>query len=196
MSKQGYKFGPMSDEHKARISAARKGQPRPENAGKPKNEAHILWGKVNVRGEDECWEWQGFKNEQGYGRTWFGDRGYYAHRVIYNLVYPGRIFLEAPTRTDEKGFLLHTCDNPACCNPKHLWIGTLQDNMDDKVKKGRLPDFSGDKGPRCKLTMDQAREARKLRKQGKPVRELSILFGISLPSMKSLLNGKSYKEAV
>ena len=57
-------------------------------------------------------------------------------------------------------------------------------------------DFSGDKGPRCKLTMDQAREARELRKQGKPVRELSILFGISLPSMKSLLNGKSYKEAV
>jgi DNA invertase Pin-like site-specific DNA recombinase len=68
--------------------------------------------------------------------------------------------------------------------------------MDDKVKKGRLPDFSGDKGPRCKLTMDQAREARELRKQGKPVRELAILFGISLPSMKSLLNGKSYKEAV
>ena len=196
MSKQGYKFGPMSKEHKTAISAARKGQPRPINAGKPANTPDVLWSKVDKRGEDDCWEWQGFRNEQGYGRTWINDRGYYAHRVIYNLVYPNQINLQAPKNSDQKGFLLHHCDNPACCNPKHLFVGNFQDNANDKVRRGRCVDFSGDKGPRCKLTMYQARQARELRKQGVSVRELANRFGISLPSMKSLLNGKSYKEAV
>lgn len=186
----------MSDEHKAKISAALKGRFRPPTSGRAPNTPDVLWSKVDVRGEDECWEWKGFRNHNGYGRTWINDRGYYAHRVIYNLVNPGQINLEAPKKTDEKGFLLHHCDNPACCNPKHLYVGNFQDNTDDKVRRGRCVDFSGDKGPRCKLTMNQAREARKLRRQGKSVRELAYEFGISLPSMKSLLNGKSYKEAV
>jgi hypothetical protein len=171
------------------------GQTMP-NPGRPANTPDVLWNKVDKRGEDECWEWKGYKNHDGYGRTWIKDRGYYAHRVIFNLANPNQISLEAPKSTDRSGFVLHHCDNPSCCNPKHLYLGNFKDNTRDKIERGRGVDFSGDKGPRCKLTMDQAREARELRKQGKPVRELAILFGISLPSMKSLLNGKSYKEAV
>jgi hypothetical protein len=171
------------------------GQAMP-NPGRPANTPDVLWNKVDKRGEDECWEWKGYKNHDGYGRTWIKDRGYYAHRVIFNLANPNQISLEAPKSTDRSGFVLHHCDNPSCCNPKHLYLGNFKDNTRDKIERGRGVDFSGDKGPRCKLTMDQAREARKLRKQGKPVRELAILFGVSLPSMKSLLNGKSYKEAV
>jgi len=192
---KGYKFGPMSDEHKAKISAATKGRKRPKFAGKAENTPNVLWSKVDVRGKDECWEWKGFRNEQGYGRTWINDKGYYAHRVIFDLVNPNQISLNAPKSTDEKGFLLHHCDNPACCNPKHLYVGTFQDNTNDKVRRGRCVDFKGDKGPRCKLTMDQAREARKLRKQGMSVRQLSYEYGISLASMKTLLAGKSYQEA-
>lgn len=66
--------------------------------------------------------------------------------------------------------------------------------MADKAAKGRSPDFKGDKGPRCKLTMVQARQARELKKNGMSTRELAKQFGISLPSMKTLLRGESYKE--
>lgn len=165
-------------------------------SGKPANTPEVLWSKVDKRGEDECWEWLGYKNENGYGRVQIKDWSYYAHRVIYDLVYPNIIERKAPKETSEKGFLLHTCDNPSCCNPKHLWIGTHKDNMEDKARKGRSPDFSGGKGPRCKLTMIQAKEARELKKNGMSTRELALKFGISLASMKTLLRGDSYKESI
>ena len=149
---------------------------------------------MEKKGEDECWPWLGYRNRDGYGRVKINDWQYYAHRVIYNLVYPGTIDIKAPKSTDEKGFLLHTCDNPSCCNPKHLWVGTHRENMEDKVRKNRQKRFPTDSGPRCKLTMTQAREARQLRKEGIPTRELALRFGLSLPSMKTLLAGKSYKE--
>jgi len=164
------------------------------NSGKAQNTPDVLWSKVDIRGEDECWEWKGFRNHDNYGRTWINQKGYYAHRVIFNLAYPGKIDLNAPRATDISGFVLHRCDNPPCCNPKHLYLGTFKDNTRDKVERRRCPDFSGDKGPRCKLTMEQARQARELRKQGQSVRSLAAQFGISLPSMKSLLRGDSYKE--
>jgi hypothetical protein len=164
------------------------------NVGRPANTPEVLWSKVDKKGEDDCWNWLGYKNKQGYGRTWINDHGYYAHRVIFNLAFPNTITLNAPESTADHGFLLHTCDNPSCCNPKHLFVGTHADNMADKVAKGRSPDFSGDKGPRAKLSMTQAREARQLRKDGIPTKELAKRFGISLPSMKTLLAGKSYKE--
>lgn len=165
-----------------------------KSPGRPANTNEVLWSKVDKRSEDECWNWKGFKNEDGYGRTWINDKGYYAHRVIFSLAFPNSISLNAPKSTDEKGFLLHTCDNPACCNPKHLWIGTHADNMADKAKKGRSPDFSGDKGPRCKLTMEQAREARLYRKNGMTITQLMEIFKLSRASMKTLLRCDSYKE--
>lgn len=166
----------------------------PGAPGRPANTPEVLWSKVDKRGEDECWPWKGYKNKEGYGRTWINDVGYYSHRVIFNLAYPNTITLNAPKSCDDFGFLLHTCDNPSCCNPKHLFVGTHLDNMRDKVAKGRSPDFSGDKGPRCKLSISQAREARKLRKEGASVKSLAEKFGLSLPSMKTLLRGESYKE--
>lgn len=164
------------------------------NPGRPANTPDVLWSKVDKRGEDDCWNWLGYKNKDGYGRTWINDCGYYAHRVIFDLAYPNTINLRAPKRTSDSGFLLHTCDNPSCCNPKHLFIGTHADNMADKVAKGRSPDFSGDKGPRCKLSMSQANEIRKLRKDGISAKKLAEMYGISLPSIKSIIAWRSYVQ--
>ena len=166
--------------------------PRPP--GKPANTPEVLWSKVDKKGDDECWNWLGLKNHQGYGRVQINEWSYYAHRVIFNLVNPNVIQLKAPKSYDETGFLLHTCDNPSCCNPKHLFVGTHAENMADKVAKNRQKRFPTDTGPRCKLTMEQAREARQLRLEGVPTRELAKRFNISLPSMKTLIRGESYKE--
>jgi hypothetical protein len=165
------------------------------NAGRPANTPEILWNKVDKRGEDDCWEWKGYKNHDGYGRTWIDDKGYYAHRVIFNLAYPNVINLSAPKSQDNYGFLLHTCDNPPCCNPKHLFVGTHKDNMLDKVAKNRQKKFPSDSGPRCKLSMSQAREARLLRKTGMTITQLMEKFNLSRASMKTLLRGDSYKES-
>ena len=164
------------------------------NPGRPANTPDVLWSKVDKKGEDECWPWLGYKNEQGYGRVMIDEWSYYAHRVIFNLVNPNVIQLSAPKSSDEYGFLLHSCDNPSCCNPKHLRVGTHAENMADKVAKNRQKTFPTDTGPRCKLTMTQARQARQLKKDGMSTRDLAAQFGISLPSMKTLLAGKSYKE--
>jgi len=88
----------------------------------------LFWDKVDIRGPDDCWEWTAFRNPKGYGmfKVRPGD-GYLAHRISYFLEHghnPG-------------AYCLHSCDNPPCCNPKHTFSGTQQDNMDDMRSKGR-----------------------------------------------------------
>lgn len=76
---------------------------------------------------DDCWEWGGVKNKQGYGRFYFKGKQVAAHRWSYEY-FIGKL-----------GGLhcCHHCDNPGCVNPFHLFAGTAQDNVDDKMKKGR-----------------------------------------------------------
>jgi len=94
---------------------------------------HKFLMQVTVRSSYECWDWNGYKNRNGYGEINTGKRksGSYksegASRVAYRL-YKGEI-----------GGLhvCHHCDNPGCVNPDHLFLGTHQDNMNDMVSKGR-----------------------------------------------------------
>lgn len=76
-----------------------------------------------------CWEWTKATNNIGYGMFRFDSNGMRtAHRVSYEL-YNGPI---------PKGMIVcHTCDNPKCVNPDHLWLGTQLDNYLDMVSKGR-----------------------------------------------------------
>lgn len=87
-----------------------------------------FWNKVNKGDENACWEWKASKTPLGYGRTTYQKRQSYAHRMAYIYTYS-----EIPD-----GLLVcHTCDNPACCNPKHLFLGSHKDNTQDMIKKGR-----------------------------------------------------------
>ena len=86
-----------------------------------------FWSKVDIKGDDECWEWTGCKDRDGYGLFNLKKRVVRSHRFVYSL-----------ENDIKKGqHICHTCDNPSCVNPKHLWQGTSQENHLDKLKKKR-----------------------------------------------------------
>lgn len=160
--------------------------------GRPANTPDVLWAKIDRRGPDECWPWLGWKNHQGYGRTEIKDRSYFAHRVIYALTHPGEIELSAPRDANERGFVMHTCDNPVCCNPAHLRLGTHRDNMQDKIAKGRAPDFKGERGPRAKLTAQDVADIRWIASKGIAASEMARLYGVHKSTIKHAISGRHY----
>ncbi len=88
-----------------------------------------FWSKVDKKAPDSCWEWKGNRSPKGYGGFWDGTVTMHAHRYSLQLKL-GRILL-----TDEHA--LHTCDNRGCVNPAHIYLGTNDDNIRDKVRRDR-----------------------------------------------------------
>lgn len=75
-----------------------------------------------------CWEVQGFRHKEGYGAMYYRGKQYRSHKLMYML---------AVGQIPEGLCVLHKCDNPPCCNPDHLWLGTRGDNIRDAASKGR-----------------------------------------------------------
>jgi len=84
---------------------------------------------VKVNKDTGCWEWTKYLNEFGYGRMRFNGKKELSHRVSYT------VFVEP---IPDGLLVLHTCDNPRCVNPEHLFLGTDKDNFEDAVAKGRI----------------------------------------------------------
>jgi hypothetical protein len=87
-----------------------------------------VFAKIDRRGPDECWLWRGRKTVCGYGEVRFGGKSQLAPRVVYSL---------AVGPIPDGLYVLHRCDNPPCCNPAHLFVGTQRDNVADMMAKGR-----------------------------------------------------------
>lgn len=90
-----------------------------------------FWSKVRIGEPDDCWEWTATRFPSGYGNFSMGARSQGkvgAHRVAYELA-NGPI----PPGMD----ICHHCDNPPCCNPRHLYAGSVSDNLRDAVRRGR-----------------------------------------------------------
>lgn len=130
-----------------------------------------FWAKVRVGAPDECWPWTRCRTKTGYGVTAVANRTVTAHRAAY-------IFTHGKTDAQH---ICHSCDNPACCNPAHLWAGTALANSRDKIAKGRAPTT-------C-LTEEQARRVKFGSENGA---DLAREFGVSRTTISQIRTGKTF----
>ncbi len=143
-----------------------------------------------IQGErTECWNWTGSIGDGGYGRIYVpgeGARG--AHRVSF------RHFknLGLPLPDGRKFPVCHTCDNPSCINPEHLYLGTPQKNMDDKVNRGRARGaHKGSKHHMAKLSEDDVRAIRERYDAGGVTQKtLSEEYGVARSSIARVVGAR------
>ena len=147
--------------------------------------AEEFWACVKKTEEDSCWEWQRATNAQGYGWLWWVDYNRLAHRVVWELT-QGSI--------PDGLFVLHTCDNPPCVNPKHLWLGTKRANAQDRERKGRGHDRRGISNGRAKLTEAMVLQARILWEEGCSLPELSEWFQTPKTTMHHAVSGYTWSH--
>lgn len=153
--------------------------------------ADRFWKKVDKRGPDECWPFVGEINNHGYGVfSPFADHvgRCLAHRKAWEVT-NGPI----PNELD----CCHHCDNPPCCNPSHLFVGTHADNMADRVRKGRSMKFAarGERIWSAKLTESHVREIRRIYSIGGiSHRKLGILFGMSKSGITGIISGRKWRH--
>ena len=134
-----------------------------------------FWSKVDVKkGFRDCWLWTGAKRD-GYGHIKIKGKSHSANRVAFEMFH-GR----------ELGDLkaLHRCDNKACCNPKHIYGGTAEQNMADMhMRIGRSD---------SKITPKDVREMRRSFEEGLSLKSVAADFGISARQASSIKSGRSW----
>lgn len=135
-------------------------------------------------GEGGCWNWTLGKSK-GYGAINYMGRVWAAHRVAYELT-KGAI--------PEGMSVCHSCDNPACINPDHLFVGTHKQNMHDMITKGRdkHPPMPGRLNPNSRLTELQVISLLKDYVAGIPRKDLCRRYGLRESSLSSYTDGKAW----
>lgn len=127
---------------------------RAEKARRAPSLTDRFWSKVNKKSQDECWPWTACvrRKDEGYGAFFYCGTNHPASRVAWILT-NGNV--------GPKTEVCHSCDNPPCCNPRHLFLGTRKDNNDDKVTKKRHA--FGERVNTAKLTEHEALEIKRLK---------------------------------
>lgn len=149
--------------------------------GYPQKFIDRFWSKVAIRAPDECWEWQAFR-VKGYGRIGLpgagqnGKKGR-SHMVAYEI--------EVGPIPDGM-YVLHSCNNPPCCNPKHLRVGTQSENMLDAVYAGTHN--------RTILTVERVLEMRARFAAGETTTSVAALYGVAFETAKQIRQRRSWKN--
>jgi len=128
-----------------------------------------------------CWEWSGRRNDKGYGVVAVVHDTEMMHRASYK-VFVGPI--------PDGLFVLHRCDNPPCCNPEHLFLGTKRDNMLDAIAKGRLFMHDG-AHHNARLSV---KDVAFIRGSDLSDRQLAMQFGVTRTAIKSIREKRSWRH--
>ena len=150
-----------------------------------------FWSKVRRGAADECWPWTAGSTQRGYGVLYARgsrDSHWLAHRYSYTLhngaIPPGLC-------------VCHSCDNPPCVNPAHLWVGTRRQNSQDMIDKGRnvLPAISeGERSHFARLRRKQVIEIRRRAEAGETNSALAREFGVTRRTVDRVVNGQTWKH--
>ena len=141
----------------------------------PEHIAARFWAKVDKSGD--CWTWTGSRQKRGYGLFRIKGRLHKAHRAA--LMVSG---IEVPAHL----CVLHSCDNPPCCNPAHLRLGTKGENNTERSEKFRSA---------AKLTPEDVREIRHLRANGATQAQVAARFGVARETISAMERGLSWSHA-
>lgn len=135
--------------------------------------------------EGECWMWTASVAGKGYGQMKLPKqrKQEYSHRLSY-MIYKGEI--------PEGKYVCHTCDNPRCVNPDHLFIGTNKENLQDMKAKGRST--FGEKNARAKLTEEQVKQIKSCLDSGMTQTQIAAAFNIHQVHVSRIKNGLRWEH--
>ena len=157
--------------------------------GKPKYARPVFnarfWQRVTIGGPDDCWPWHGAVGSDGYGQVTYNSKRYGAHRFAYACNHGDDSIVGVD--------VLHSCDNPLCCNDRHHFLGNQTDNNKDRDSKGR--NARGERHGKAKLSAADVAEIRRLgRIRFLSKRAVARKFGMASSGICRIINGELWKD--
>lgn len=150
-----------------------------------------FWPKVAKAGPCECWQWMASLSSSGYGCLRVKGVTRTSHTLAWELT-------RGPIPTGM--FVCHHCDNRACCNPAHLFIGSAADNSRDMAQKGRWhtlgrPVLKGDAHPNARLTSAIVADIRAAVASGVSQSEMARRVDVTVAQVNNIIRGKQWRSA-
>uniref|UniRef100_A0A6H1Z9W5 Putative homing endonuclease n=1 Tax=viral metagenome TaxID=1070528 RepID=A0A6H1Z9W5_9ZZZZ len=148
-----------------------------------RHNAATFESRLKLNPETGCIEWQGYRTKLGYGQLSRAGKRVYAHRVAFEAV-NGAI--------PDGLHVCHRCDNPACCNQEHLFLGTHLQNMADRTSKRRAA--HGQDHYRARLSEDDVRNIRALYAAGHQQADIAERYGTDQGSISAIVNRRKWRH--
>lgn len=144
-----------------------------------------FWSRVDRSGgPNACWPWLGGKHERGYGQMNWNGKTVRCSRKVWEITH-GPI---------PRGLhVLHKCDNPPCCNPRHLFLGTVKVNAEDRTQKHRGYIGYGEANPATKWSDAEIAELRRRYAAGETRKQLAAAYKMSIPNVRKIVLGLARK---